>query len=72
MLGNAFITLDVTHIPPEDAQPGEPDDLVGGPQLLDALSVEAMNFGYEILTSLGSRNQRSYMEKGHLRGKAAS
>ncbi len=40
MLGDAFITLDVTHIPPEDAQPGEPDDLVGGPQLLDALSVE--------------------------------
>ena len=72
MLGNAFITLDVTHIPPEDAQPGEPDDLVSGAHPLAALFVEAIIIGYEILTSLGRRHRRSYIEKGHLRGKAAS
>ena len=62
-----MITLDVTDIPPEHAQPGTPVDLIGGPHPIDALAAEAGTIGYEILTSLGRRYWRSYIENGRER-----
>lgn len=62
-----MITLDVTDIPPEHAQPGTPVDLIGGPHPIDALAAEAGTIGYEILTSLGRRYRRSYIENGRER-----
>ena len=67
-----MMTLDVTHIPQEHAQPGEPVDLIGGPHPIDTLAAEAGTIGYEILTSLGRRYRRSYIENGRPRGTAAS
>lgn len=65
-----MITLDVTEIPPEHAQPGTPVDLIGGPHPVDALAAEAGTIGYEILTSLGRRYWRSYIQNGHERAGA--
>ena len=62
-----MITLDVTEIPPEHAQPGTPVDLIGGPHPVDALAAESGTIGYEILTSLGRRYWRSYIQNGHER-----
>lgn len=62
-----MITLDVTEIPPEHAQPGTPVDLIGGPHPVDALAAESGTIGYEILTSLGRRYRRSYIQNGHER-----
>ena len=66
-----MITLDVTHIPAEHAQPGEPVDLIGGPHPVDALAAEAGTIGYEILISLGRRYRRSYTATGRARAEAA-
>ncbi|MEE8171853.1 MAG: alanine racemase [Alphaproteobacteria bacterium] len=66
-----MITLDVTDIPLEHAQPGEPVDLIGGPHPIDALAGEAGTIGYEILTSLGRRYRRRYFENGSEREGAA-
>ena len=62
-----MITLDVTEIPPEHAQPGTPVDLIGGPHPVDSLAAEAGTIGYEILTSLGRRYRRAYIENGRER-----
>ena len=59
-----MITLDVTDIPPEHVQPGTPVDLIGGPYPIDALAADAGTIGYEILTSLGRRYRRRYIENG--------
>ena len=59
-----MITLDVTDIPPEQIQPGTPVDLIGGPHPIDPLATEAGTIGYEILTSLGRRYRRRYIENG--------
>lgn len=59
-----MITLDVTDLPPEHAQPGALVDLIGGPHSIDALAAEAGTIGYEILTSLGRRYRRHYIENG--------
>lgn len=59
-----MITLDVTDIPPELVHPGTPVDLIGGPNPVDAFAAEAGTIGYEILTSLGRRYRRSYIENG--------
>ena len=66
-----MITLDVTDIPPEQVQPGTPVDLIGGPHSIDAFAAEAGTIGYEILTSLGRRHRRSYIENGREREGAA-
>ena len=66
-----MITLDVTELPPQRAQPGTPIDLIGGPHPIDALAAEAGTIGYEILTSLGRRYRRTYIENGRERVGAA-
>jgi alanine racemase len=57
-----MITLDVTDIPAQHAQPGASVDLIGGPHPVDALAAEAGTIGYEILTSLGQRYRRRYLQ----------
>ncbi|MDA0228718.1 MAG: alanine racemase [Proteobacteria bacterium] len=59
-----MITLDVTDIPREHAQPGALVNLIGGPHSIDAFAAEAGTIGYEVLTSLGRRYRRRYIENG--------
>lgn len=59
-----MITLDVTEIPAEFTQPGAPVDLIGGPYPVDAFAADADTIGYEMLTSLGQRYRRCYIENG--------
>jgi len=58
-----LITLDVTDVPQADAQPGAWADLIGGegPDL-DDMASRAGTIGYEILTSLGDRFYRRYLD----------
>ena len=57
-----LITLDVTRAP--EARPGEMVDLIGPHHDVDALAAEAGTIGYEILTSLGRRYLRHYVNGG--------
>ena len=52
-------TYDVTDVP---AEPGDVLQLIGPGHGVDALAVEAGTNGYEILTSLGRRYQRRYID----------
>jgi alanine racemase len=55
-----LITLDVSHAP--EVGPGDMIDLIGPHHDVDALAAEAGTIGYEILTSLGRRYRRDYIE----------
>ncbi len=57
-----LITLDVTDVPPQSAVPGTLVDLIGPDDGLDRLAEEAGTIGYEILTSLGRRYHRVYLD----------
>ncbi|MDH3230752.1 MAG: alanine racemase [Alphaproteobacteria bacterium] len=57
-----LITLDVTRAP--EARPGDMLDLIGPHHDVDALAAEAGTIGYEILTSLGRRYRRHYVNGG--------
>ncbi|HBH62277.1 MAG TPA: alanine racemase, partial [Nitrospiraceae bacterium] len=57
-----LITLDVTQAP--EARPGDMVDLIGPHHDVDALATEAGTIGYEIMTSLGRRYHRLYLNGG--------
>ncbi|MPZ11187.1 MAG: alanine racemase [Kiloniellaceae bacterium] len=57
-----LLALDVTGVPPEKVQPGHWAELVNAEQDVDALAAEAGTIGYEILTSLGARYHRVYLD----------
>jgi alanine racemase len=57
-----LLALDVTGIAPEAARPGDWADLLNTEQDVDALAQEAGTIGYEILTALGARYHRVYMD----------
>ncbi len=57
-----LITLDVTRVP--EARPGDMVDLIGPHHDVDALAAEAGTIGYEILTALGRRYRRHYVNGG--------
>lgn len=57
-----LITLDITAVPPELARPGTPVELIDPDSGLDRLAEEAGTIGYEILTSLGRRYHRRYLD----------
>ena len=59
-----MITLDVTDIPPQHVYPGAEVDLIGGPYSVDDFAADAGTIGYEILTMLGQRYRRLYIENG--------
>ena len=55
-----LITLDVSHAP--EVGPGDMIDLIGPHHDVDALAAAAGTIGYEILTSLGRRYRRDYID----------
>jgi alanine racemase len=57
-----LITLDVSEVPPEHAQPGCEVDLIGADIDVDAVAAAAGTIGYEILTALGRRYRRRYTD----------
>jgi alanine racemase len=57
-----LLTVDITDIPEEDTRIGALVDLIGPHNPVDAVAAEAGTIGYEILTSLGRRYQRRYLE----------
>ena len=58
------IVVDVTGLPPGSAKPGDWAVLIGEGMDADALADAAGTIGYEILTSLGARHERSYTGGG--------
>lgn len=59
-----LLTIDVSDIPEDRAQPGSWVDLIGPRNPVDAVAAEAGTIGYEILTSLGRRYVRRYLDAG--------
>ena len=59
-----LLTIDITDIPEEQAQPGSWIDLIGPHNPVDTVAAEAGTIGYEILTSLGRRYRRRYLDAG--------
>ncbi len=56
------IILDATALPNGSLLPGALVDLIGPDQDLDALAREAGTIGYELLTSIGARYHRQYID----------
>jgi alanine racemase len=56
------ITLDVSGIPEARVQPGMEVDLLCAQQTVDDVAREAGTIGYEVLTRLGSRFHRQYLQ----------
>jgi alanine racemase len=56
-----LITFDVTGVPEALVRPGETIDLLGPRVTVDELAAAAGTIGYEILTSLGARHHRVYL-----------
>ncbi len=56
-----LISLDVSAVPPEHARPGAIVYLLGGGVGLDGMARDAGTISYEILTRLGPRLQRAYV-----------
>lgn len=59
-----LITADVTNIPDHLIQPGGLVELIGPHRPVDQIADEAGTIGYEILTSLGRRYHRRWLEPG--------
>ena len=59
-----LLTVDISDIPEEQAQPGAWVDLIGPRNPVDSVAAEAGTIGYEILTSLGRRYHRRYLDAG--------
>ncbi|GAB4356684.1 MAG: alanine racemase [Kiloniellaceae bacterium] len=57
-----LLALDVTGVAPDKVRPGDWAELLNGAQDVDALAREAGTIGYEILTSLGARYHRVYLD----------
>ena len=58
-----LITLDVTNVPEDIIHPGTLVDLIGPDYDVDAIAHDAGTIGYEILTSLGKRYHRRYVNE---------
>lgn len=65
-----LITLDVSALPAGAVRPGTRVELIGGPDGVDALAEAAGTIGYEVLTRLGSRPRRRYMQPAVEKGRA--
>src|SRR5690606_33751397 len=55
-----LIVLDVTEVPPSEAEPGATVTLLGPGRDIDTVAAEAGTIGYEMLTALGARYARVY------------
>ncbi|OWW22538.1 alanine racemase [Noviherbaspirillum denitrificans] len=56
------LALDVTDLAPESVLPGALVDLISAAQPVDEVAALAGTIGYEILTSLGARYHRDYVD----------
>ena len=54
--------LDVTDLPEDAVQPGDRAEFFGPNVALDEVAAAAGTIGYELLTGLGSRVNRNWME----------
>jgi alanine racemase len=54
--------VDVTDLPEDVARPGDPVELFGGSIDLDDFAHRSGTIGYHVLTSLGPRYQREYIQ----------
>jgi alanine racemase len=59
-----LLTLDVTDAPAALVRRGALVDIIGPGQTVDELAAEAGTIGYEVLTALGSRYPRRYLDDG--------
>ena len=57
-----IITIDVSKVPEDDCVPGGFVDLIGGAVPLDEVAAHAGTIPYEVLTALGSRYSRDYLD----------
>ncbi|MGH6932963.1 MAG: alanine racemase [Dongiaceae bacterium] len=57
-----LITMDVSAVPPEQARPGAWVEVIGPHLPLDEAAERAGTIGYEILTSLGRRFRRRFVQ----------
>ena len=55
--------LDISALPPGGVQAGDLVELIGPHQTVDDLAATAGTIGYEILTSLGKRFHRVYIDE---------
>jgi len=56
------LTLDISTLPADMLKPGDFVELLGPHQRVDDVAAAAGTIGYEILTSLGGRYQRRYLD----------
>jgi alanine racemase len=59
-----LLTVDVTDIDNPAPAPGDWVDLVGPELAIEAVGASAKTIGYEVLTRLGSRFHRIYLDQG--------
>jgi alanine racemase len=59
-----LVTIDISDIPDGQAQPGSWVDLIGPRNPVDTVAAEAGTIGYEVLTGLGRRYHRLYLDAG--------
>lgn len=59
-----LLTIDISDVPEEQTQPGSWVDLIGPHNPVDTVAAEAGTIGYEIITSLGRRYVRRYLDAG--------
>jgi alanine racemase len=59
-----LVTIDITDVPESDAEVGTWVDLIGPHNPVDTVAAGAGTIGYEILTNLGRRYQRRYLDAG--------
>jgi len=57
-------TIDISALPEEALHEGDFVELIGPSQSLDQVARDAGTIAYEILTQLGARHARIYLEKG--------
>jgi alanine racemase len=57
------LTLDITALPADMLKPGDFVELLGAHQSIDDVAAAAGTIGYEILTSLGGRYRRRYIDR---------
>ena len=64
-----LVTIDVTDVPEHEAQAGTWVDIIGRHNPVDMVAADAGTIGYEILTSLGRRYRRRYLDAGAAGGR---
>ena len=58
-----LVAFDVSNLPVEAVKPGAVVDLIGPHNPIDRVAAEAETIGYEILTNLGGRYHRVYLDE---------